>query len=290
MLMAVECNNLIKAEAGLPFEETMQSESSDNKFSTANFMLVSSEAMNFQLGALYPVHAKKEPVRINLLFLNHDRNFSTFLTIKYLVEHQRVADIYTLSRSMFESIISMGLLAKNLVADDIERYKEFQYLEIYKNYAHLAKLGLERLSGLAASDAKVVSDRRSDYVKKWGKKESSWTSRSLEDNVKTVDGAYPPTCNESHFYEYLYCQVYRKGSRSTHSSFAGLSSGVNIESIILPGAVAKRFTVNEGNLIFSCFHSLLVFLSSVRFLGLATGKTECETYFQKMANYVISEN
>lgn len=290
MLMAVECNNSIKAEAGLPFEETMKSESSDNKFSTANFMLVSSEVLNFQLGALYPVHANKEPVRINLLFLNHDRNFSTFLTIKYLVEHQRVADIYTLSRSMFESIISMGLLAKNLVADDIERYKEFQYLEIYKNHAHLTKLGLERLSGLAASDAQVVSDRRSDYVKKWGKKESSWTGRSLEDNVKTVDGAYPPTCNESHFYEYLYCQVYRKGSRSTHSSFAGLSSGVNMESIILPGAVAKRFTVNEGHLIFSCFHSLLVFLSSVRFLGLATGKTECETYFQKMANYVISEN
>jgi len=257
----------------LPFEKTMQSESLDNKFTTANFILVSSAVLNFQLGVLYPVHAEKEPVRINLLFLNHDRNLSTFLTIKYLVEHQRVADIYTLSRSMFESIISMGLLAKNLVADDIERYKEFQYLEIYKSYAHLTKLGLEHLSGLPASDAQVVSDRRSDYVKKWGKKESSWTGRSLEDNVKTVDGDYPPTCDESHFYEYLYYQVYRKGSRSTHSSFAGLSSGVNVESITMPGAVAKRFTVNEGDLIFSCFHSLLVFLSSVRFLGLATGKT-----------------
>jgi len=253
-------------------------------------MLVSSEVLNFQLGALYPVHAKKEPVRINLLFLNHDRNFSTFLTIRYLVEHQRVADIYTLSRSMFESIISMGLLAKNLVAGDIERYEEFQYLEIYKTYTHLVKLGLEDLSGLSSSDARVVSDRRSDYVKKWGKRESSWTSKSLEDDVKTVDGAYPPTCNECHFYEYLYCQVYRKGSRSTHSSFAGLSSGVRVENITMPGAVAKRFTVDEGHLIFSCFHSLLVFLSSVRFLGLATGKTKCETYFQKMANYIISEN
>ena len=290
MLMAIECNNLIKAEAGLPSKKTMQSDSSDNKFTTANFMLVSNEVLNFQLGALYPVRAEKEPMRINLLFLNHDRNFSSFLTIKYLVEHQRVADIYTLSRSMFESIISMGLLAKNLVANDIERYKEFQYLEIYKNYAHLMKLGLERLSGFTVSDAQVISDRRSDYVRKWGRKESSWTGRSLEDNVKTVDGAYPPTYNESHFYEYLYCQVYRKGSPSTHSSFAGLSAGVNVESIFLPGAAAKRFTVNEGHLIFSCFHSLLVFLSSVRFLGLVTGKTECETYFQKMANYVISQN
>jgi hypothetical protein len=191
---------------------------------------------------------------------------------------------------MFESIISMGLLAKNLIADDIERYKEFQHLKIYKYYAHLTKLGLERLSGLTASDAQVVSDRRADYVRKWGKKESSWTGRSLEDNVKAVDGAYPPTCNYSHFYEYLYCQVYRKGSPSTHSSFTGLSRGASVEDITMPGAVAKRFTVNEGHLIFSCFHSLLVFLSSVRFLGLATEKTECETHFQKMANYVISEN
>lgn len=262
----------------------------DNKFTTANFTQVSGEALNFQLAALYPVHAKKNPERINLLFLNHDRNFSTFLTIRYLVEHQRVADIYTLSRSMFESIISMGLLAKNLVSDDITRYQEFQYLEINKTYMHLKKLGLENLGGLSSSDAQVVSDKRSEYLKKWGKKESSWTGRSLEDNVKTVDGAYSPTCNESHFYEYLYCQVYRKGSQSTHSSFAGLLKGVDTETVTIPGVVARRFTVNEGHLIFSCFHSLLVFLSSVRFLGIATGKTECEAYFQKTANYIISEN
>ena len=262
----------------------------DNKFTTANFIRVSDEALSFQLATLYPVYAKKDPERINLLFLNHDRNFSTFLTIRYLVEHQRVADIYTLSRSMFESIISMGLLTKNLVADDIARYQEFQYLEIHKTYEHLKKLGVENLGGLSASDAQVVSDKRSAYVKKWGKKESSWTGRSLEDNVKTVDGAYPPTCNESHFYEYLYCQVYRKGSQSTHSSFAGLSKGVTVETITMPGMVARRFTVNEGHLIFSCFHSLLVFLSSVRFLGIAIGKTECEAYFQKTANHVVSED
>ena len=258
-----------------------------NKFTPANFIRVSDETLNFQLATLYPVSNKKDPERIDLLFLNHDRNLSTFLTIRYLVEHQRVADIYTLSRSMFESIISMGLLTKNLVADDIARYQEFQYLEIHKTHEHLKKLGLENLSGLSASDAQLVSDKRSAYVKKWGKKESSWTSKSLEDNVKMVDGAYPSTCNESHFYEYLYCQVYRKGSQSTHASFAGLSKGVTVETIT---PSMRRFTVDENHLIFSCFHSLLVFLSSVRFLGMAIGKTECENYFQKTANYVVSED
>ena len=183
----------------------------------------------------------------------------------------------------------MGLLAQGLVADDIARYQEFQYLEIHKTYAHFKKLGLESLSGLSNSDAQLVSDRRSHYVKKWGRNPPSWTGMSLEDNVKIVDGTYPPTCNESHFYEYLYCQIYRKGSQSTHSSFAGLSKGVNVETITMPGVVARRFTVNEGHLIFSCFHSLLVFLSSVRFLGVITGKTECEAYFHETANYVISK-
>lgn len=262
----------------------------DNKFTTSNFMRVSDDALKFQLSSLYPVPAQKDQVRIDLLFLNHDRNFSTFLTIRYLVEHQRVTDIYVLSRSMFESAISMGLLAKSLVASDISRYQEFQYLEIYKTYAHLKRLGLENLSGLSASDVKEVSDRRSEYVKKWGRSESSWTGRSLEENVKTVDRVYPPTCDNSSFYEYLYCQVYRKGSQSTHSSFAGLSKGVKVETIATPGVVAKRFTVNEEHLIFSCFHSLLVFLSSVRFLGTSVGNTDCETYFQKMAKYIISEN
>ena len=184
----------------------------------------------------------------------------------------------------------MGLLTKSLVADDISRYLEFQDLEIHKTYTHLKKLGLENLSSLSASDAQEVSDRRSDYVKKWGRNASSWTGRNLEENVKMVDEAYPSTCNESRFYEYLYCQVYRKGSQSAHSSFAGLSKGVNIETITMPGVVTKRFTVNEGHLIFSCFHSLLVFLSSVRFLGMILRKAECETYFQKMAKFIVSEN
>lgn len=257
-----------------------------NKFTAANFIRLSDEALNFQLGTLYPVSNKKDPERIDLLYLNHDRNLSTFLTIRYLVEHQRVTDIYTLSRAMFESIISMGLLAKNLVADDIARYQEFQYLEIHKTHEHLKKLGLENLSGLSASDAQLVSERRSAYVEKWGKSESSWTGQSLEDNARMVDGAYPSTCNESHFYEYLYCQVYRRGSQSTHASFAGLSKGVTTETIT---PSMRRFIVDENHLIFSCFHSLLVFLSSIRFLGMAIGRRECEGYYHKTANYVVAE-
>ena len=263
----------------------------EDKFTKANFIRISEDVLGFQLKSLYPVQIEKDPIRVNLVFLNHDRNFSTFLTIKYLLEHGRVADIYTLSRSMFESIISMGLLAKRLIEKDIERYQDFQYLEIYKTYNHLKKLGLERVSGLPSSEVEFVYSKREEYIKKWGGNTASWSGKSLEQSVRLIDKNYAPTCNEKHFYEYLYCQVYRKGSQSTHSTFAGLSKGVDIDRIAIPGVGnAQRFRANEPHLIFSCFHSLLVFLSSVRFLGYLVDKKETEEYFHKIAEYIISEN
>jgi len=101
----------------------------------------------------------------------------------------------------------------------------------------------------------------------------------------------PPTCKEKHFYEYLYCQIYRRGSPATHSSFGGLSKGVKIEMIKVPGDLAaKRFKADLQHLVFSCYHSLIAFLSSVRFMGFAIEKPETEDYFHKIAQYIIAEN
>ena len=261
----------------------------DNKFTKTNFMKVSQEVLDFQLESLYPIVANRDTTRINLIFLNHDRNFSSFLTIRYLVEHERVADIDSITRSMFESVISMGLLSKHLVEEDIERYQDFQYIEISKAYDHLKQLGLERLSSVPSSKASLLHRKRNEYLRRWGRGTATWTGKSLEQNVKLVDEAYPPTCNEKHFYEYLYCQVYRRGSQAAHSSFAGLSKGVDIEKLKMRDITIQRFKANESHLIFSCFHSLLVFLCSVRFLGHVLGKKETEDYFHKIVSYVISE-
>ena len=184
----------------------------------------------------------------------------------------------------------MALLVKKVISDDIFRYQDYQYLEIYKTYEHLKRLSLERLSGVSAEEAILVNNKRTEYINKWGKNNPSWTGNTLEDNVRLVDKNVPPTCKENRFYEYLYCQVYRKGSQSTHSSFAGLSKGVISEKVEIPGLSAYRMGINEAHLIFSSYHSLIVFLSSVRFMGMATGKTECETFFQDKVNYIIAEN
>lgn len=261
-----------------------------DKFTKSNFLKISQEAIAFQLESLYPAEIRGDPVRTGLILLNHDRNSSTFLTMRYLVERERVTDIYTLSRSMFESIVSMGLLAKAVVPDDLDRYQNYQFIEIHKTYFHLEKLGLQRLSGVKPSEIETIKTRRKEYGRKYGQSLSTWTGQSLEQNVKLVDESFPPTSNEEHFYEYLYCQVYREGSQSAHSSFAGLKKGIEIEKVTTPALImAHRFKTNEAHLIFSCFHSLLVFLSSVRFLGYALGKQETEEYFHKMAKYVISE-
>ena len=260
------------------------------KFTKSNFIKLSKEVLKFQFKTLYPFHIKKDPDRINLVFLNHDRNFSTFLSIKYLVEHERVADIYTLSRSMFESVISMGLLSKRIIPGDLERYQDYQFIEICKTYDHLKKLGLEKTNGLPQKDVDYVKRRKDEYIKKFGKNLSTWTGKSLEENVKLIDHNFSPTCSEKRFYEYLYCQVYRKGSQSTHASFAGLSKGVEMEKVKLPGDfVAHTYKANKPHMMFSCFHSIIVFLSSVRFLGSLTSNTHTESYFDKITKYIISE-
>jgi len=260
------------------------------KFSQLNFLKVSKEVLEFQLKTLYPLNIEKEPERTNLVFLNHDRNFSTFLTIEFLAKHGRVADIYTLSRSMFESVISMGLLSKKIIENDVDRYQNYQFIEIYKTYSHLKKLGLESTSSLSKEDFTIVKKKRDEYKKKFGEKLFTWTGKNMEDNVKLIDKHYSPTCNEDHFYEYLYCQVYRKGSQSAHASFAGLLKGVDIKEIRLPGiGTAQRFKPNEPHIIFSCFHSLIVFLSSIRFMGYLLDKNNAEEYFHKISKYIISE-
>jgi len=227
-----------------------------DRFTKNNFQKISKEVLEFQLKTLYPIKPIKDKKRLDYVFQNHDRNFSTFLTIKYWVEHERVADIYALSRVMFESVINMGLLAKAIILEDLDRYENHQFVDVYKTYNHLKKLDLEKVSGLKNGEITKVESKRNIYIKKYGNASDNWSGKSLETRVKTVDDHYPVTCNENHFYEYLYCQVYRKGSRLTHSSFGGLSTSVNIEVLKLSkNILARRLVANSPYMIFSCFHS-----------------------------------
>ena len=121
----------------------------DDKFTKSNFLKRSQEALDFQMSSLYHMKVDHNNDRLHLVLLNHDRNLSTFLTIQYLVKHGRVADIYTLSRSMFESVVSMGLLAKSTIPNDLDRYKTYQFVEMQRTHSHLQRLGLAHVIGIS---------------------------------------------------------------------------------------------------------------------------------------------
>jgi hypothetical protein len=261
------------------------------KYTKSNFMKISQEVLKFQLKTLYPITIKNNKKRGNILFLHHDRNFSSFLTIRDLVEHERAADIFVISRSMFESIITMAIISLKLIKDDLERYEKFQYVEIYKTYNHLKNLGLEYLSGVPTSEFQNIKLKRDNYISKYGNQLSSWTGKSLLDNVKLLDKNIEPSCNEKHFYEYLYCQVYRKGSQTVHSSFAGIKKGIVEEQVIIPGfPPMMRLKSDENHLIFSYIHCLITFLSSIRFMGHFLNNSTTEKYYHKMTGYIISKD
>lgn len=65
--------------------------------------------------------------------------------------------------------------------------------------------------------------------------------------------------------------------------------GINIEDISITGQKnVKAFKPDQEHLIFSSFNSLMVFLSSMRFLGFSLGNKEFEVYYQQMMDYLIS--
>ena len=260
------------------------------EFDTISFLKISRKVFKFQLEAIYPLISKNNQT-LNLLALNHDRNSSSFLTIIDLVKRKRVADVYTISRSIFESIISMGILAKHVIKDDIERYLNYQFIQTEKVYSHLKKLNREHLSGVPKNKVEYLNRMKTQYINKFGKgNHPTWTGKSLEQNTKLLDKAYPPTCNSSNFYEYLYCQVYRKASQCAHASFAGLSKCVEVTRIAnFDGLSHQTLESNEPHLIFSCFHALIVFFASARFVGGLLGNDKIENYFQEICGQIISK-
>lgn len=98
-----------------------------------DFLRISQDDINFFDNSVDIIYFKKDATRQGLILLNMDRNYFTLHTIRYLVRTERVADIYTLSRTMFEGVINMGLITRKLIPDDADRYQAFPFIESYKH-------------------------------------------------------------------------------------------------------------------------------------------------------------
>jgi len=258
------------------------------KHTIDNVLNLIQEVLEFEIKELYPISCKKDSHRKNLIVLHHDHNSSSFVTIKQLLLRPCVTDIYTISRRMYESVITMGLLAKSLIEDDIERYIDFRFIEASKFYNHLKQLGLEKLSGI--KDVSSLNKYKKDYCKKFGSPGQTWTGLTVVDNAQLVDKHYPITCNETRFYEYLYCQIYRNSSQITHSSFGGIYDTVEREEFCnLSNEIIVRYKDKESHLINTGFYSIIIFLSSVRFMGYILDTSITEEYFQEKCNWINSK-
>ncbi len=240
-------------------------------------------------GSIKP--AGKDQIRAYLVYLNHYRNASTFETIRYIADRERVADIYTLSRGMLDSVITMGLLSrKGLIKDDIDRYQHFQFVEAMKRHDHLTALGFQEHSGIPASTVKSLNDKRDEYIGKWGKNSESWTGKSILENARLVDKKVVATLGTRHFYEYLYCQVYRTGSWLIHSSLAGLGNVFEAEKVQTGGINdGIMFKTDPAHLTISFLYSILVFLSSIRFIGNVLGEKKAENFHLEMSDALWSK-
>lgn len=238
------------------------------------------------------VPVEKDQTRAYLVYLNHHRNVSTFETIRHVTDRERVADIYVLSRAMLDSVITMGLLSRQgLIRDDIDRYQHFRFVEAMKRYDHLTTLGLQEHSGIPASVVKSLKEKQDEYIKKWGKKNNdSWTGKSLLENARLVDNEVDATLGTKHFYEYLYCQVYRTGSWLIHSSLTGLGNVFEAEKVQTGGINdVIMFKTDPGHLSMSFLYGILVFLSSIRFIGNVLDERKAENFHHEMSDALWSQ-
>ncbi len=254
------------------------------------FMGASKRVLDFHFENLDQVRTTTNHDRVFLIYLNHIRNVATFQTIRDLAEKEIVADIYTLSRSMFESVITMGLLSKELISDDMDRYINRQFVDGLRRYNHLMRLGFEHHSGIPPDRLPLADQELQKYPRKRNAGADTWSGLSLEQSAKLLDGNCQPTDNQNRFYEYLYCQVYRTGSYLAHSGFAGISHIFESERISPHDATGTvvRMKPNQVHLSFAALYSILVFLSSIRFLGGLSAEQKIEDFYQDMASGIIS--
>lgn len=254
------------------------------EFTMKQFTKICNEIIEFQENKIDVIRLNGDPQRKQIMTLNHDKNYFTFHSIKYLSTHGRVPDIYILSRAMFESVVNMGLIAKKVVQNDLERYINFQYIENHKLFKHLQEIDFGHMLELSEEESKKLEQFSNEYISKFGKIKN-WSGNNLLQNVKLLDSYYSPTCNEKKFYEYLYCQVYRSGSEYIHASYFGLKKGVDtVEISKLNEGANYTYECKSENLIFSCYHSVLVFLSSLRFLGVVMERQDIEDYYHEICN------
>ncbi len=240
--------------------------------------------------SLYPMRFTiSHELQIAIMQL-HQSNTDTMFSLRQVISLKNVNDIYCLLRSMFESVVNIGILVSAKLADGARRFLDFQYLEVYKIYDHLKQLEPDFVNKVYSSQAiKLIADRRNSFISQYGNI-NNWCNMNLIERIRLIDKEFPETCSNKKFYEYLYCQVYRKGSGAVHRSSTGLGRSTVWTKTIFRNMNFIEPSPNIDHLVFASIHSLIVYLSSIRFVGqiLEGKREEIESFYQKETAHIIA--
>jgi hypothetical protein len=253
------------------------------EYNLDTFLKLSEKYLKYQF-MLYPISLKDVDLKLqHSMMQSHQSNTDTIFSIRKIIEIKKVNDVFCLSRALFESIVNMGLIISGKIENAADRFFEYQYVEAYKIFQHLKRIEPDFVDKVYKSDTiTIITKGRNNFVLKYGNL-NNWCDLNMIERVYLIDKTFPPTCSFDKIYEYLYCQVYRKGSNAIHRTFTGLGRANIIRIIELNGNNYISPMANIDHLELACIHSLAVYLSSIRFLGylIFDKRIDIETYYQQ---------
>jgi len=259
------------------------------KLNTQTYQELAEKYLKYQF-TLYPMKFDVEQELQIAIMQSHQSNTDTMFSLRQIVALKNVNDIYCLSRSMFESAVNMGMLVTGKITDGAQRFLDFKYLEAYKILHHLRQVEPDFVNKVYKPDeVKIITEGRNSFVSKYGNI-SNWCDFNLVERTKLIDKTFPPTCSNNKFFEYLYCQVYRKGSGSAHRTSTGLERSTIWTKTMVANLNLIKPTPNMNHLVFASIHSLIVYLASIRFIGqILTGKKEeTESFYHEETARIIA--
>ncbi len=238
--------------------------------------------------ALYPMKFNSAPELQLAMMQSHQSNTDTMFSLRQIVALKNVNDVYCLSRSMFESVVNMGVLLTDKIENAAQRFLGFQYVEAYRILDHLRQVDPDFVNKVYdPEEVKIITAKRNNFVSEYGNV-CDWCGLNLIERIRLIDESFPPTCSATKFFEYLYCQVYRKGSGATHRTSAGLGRSTVWTKSMVKDLVFIEPTPNMNHLVFASSHSLIVYLASIRFIGHILEGNETESYYQKETTRLIA--
>jgi len=239
---------------------------------------------------IYPLEFTDDSGKQGLIILNHYLNKDSMDSVKILTNKQRALDVGIIGRSIFESVLNMGLIWYLPVNEGVTRYELFMSVESKKVYEHMADIEKDTASKIYKSeDIKRWEAESAQYERDYGRATSSWSGKGAVEICKILDREYPPVIKSEHFFEFMYCQSYRYGSSATHRSQRGISR--HLEVVSAPsrsGGTVHSAQIKEEGLVFNYFHSLIAFLASMRVIGRAFNIPSLEDYFQRKVGLLIA--